>query len=150
MSHEVSPTTADWLSALGVITFFEDCWIWGRAVQSRNYGMVNGTGAHVIAYTLAHGPVPEGKQVNHLCKRKRCINPDHLNALTPRENWEYSRPEYVAAMAIRRAMFEASPVCRNGHSKAEWGTTSTQGFVCRKCRNEAADRHRAKRALLST
>lgn len=38
--------------------------------------------AHVLAYTLAKGPVPKGLELDHLCRVRHCINPDHLEAVT--------------------------------------------------------------------
>jgi hypothetical protein len=44
------------------------------------------TGAHRIAYVRAKGPIPPGQHIDHLCRVTNCINPDHLEAVTPGEN----------------------------------------------------------------
>lgn len=42
--------------------------------------------AHRIAYEYAKGAIPEGLQIDHLCRNTRCVNPEHLEAVTPRTN----------------------------------------------------------------
>lgn len=58
--------------------------------NNRDYSVLtfNGrlTTAHRIAYELWFGPIPKGLTIDHLCRVKRCINPDHLEAVTGTEN----------------------------------------------------------------
>lgn len=67
------------------------CHNW-TATTVRGYGKLWDPGAgqnrltHRIAYELAHGKIPEGFHVDHLCKNTRCCNPAHLEAVTPAEN----------------------------------------------------------------
>lgn len=69
-----------------------DCWIWTGARNSKGYGsMSDGQGnrsvlAHRKAYTLAHGRIPPGLQIDHLCETPPCVNPAHLEAVTGAEN----------------------------------------------------------------
>ena len=42
--------------------------------------------AHRVAYELTYGRIPEGKEVDHLCRNKACVNPSHLEAVSHREN----------------------------------------------------------------
>ena len=52
---------------------------YGRIGKSRKRGT---RGAHIVAYELAKGPVPEGLQLDHKCRVRCCINPDHLEPVT--------------------------------------------------------------------
>lgn len=65
------------------------CWLW-TATLVRGYGQF-GIGsrrqyAHRVAYELLVGPVPEGLQLDHLCRTPACVNPAHLDPVTCREN----------------------------------------------------------------
>lgn len=67
----------------------EECWPWLAARRGR-YGFFNvpptTIGAHRYAYQAAHGPVPEGLVVDHMCRNSICVNPNHLQAVTVSEN----------------------------------------------------------------
>lgn len=67
------------------------CLIWMGATRHRTgYGIIHRDGreyqAHRVAYELAKGPIPKGLVIDHKCRVRSCINPDHLRAVTPRVN----------------------------------------------------------------
>lgn len=68
----------------------DSCWIWKGAITSHGYGILEINGrrfsAHRISFLLAGKVIPEGKQIDHLCRVRRCVNPDHMEAVTSREN----------------------------------------------------------------
>jgi hypothetical protein len=74
----------------------ETCWLWtgaavrGRPERKERYGQFWNGGkierAHRYSYRLANGSIPEGLVIDHLCKETLCVNPDHLRAVTNREN----------------------------------------------------------------
>jgi hypothetical protein len=66
------------------------CWLWRKGCGTRGYGRLRIGGkprqAHVIYYERAHGPVPRGLQLDHLCRQHGRVNPDHLEPVTNAEN----------------------------------------------------------------
>lgn len=72
------------------ITVTGFCWLWGGTVSDSGYGYsaLNRKSriAHRHVYELLVGPIPEGLHLDHLCRVRHCVNPDHLEPVTPKEN----------------------------------------------------------------
>ncbi|MFB7219369.1 HNH endonuclease signature motif containing protein [Streptomyces sp. NPDC056227] len=115
----------------------EPCWLWTAAVSSTGYGMTwNGhtvVGAHVFAYQQIVGPIPAGLHLDHLCRVPLCVNPQHLEPVTPGEN--VRRGNSPGAVAVRTGM------CQRGHALAGTNVThlSNGHRRCKAC-------HRARQA----
>ena len=62
------------------------CWLWIKTIYSCGYGKAHYDGkpiyAHIYYYKKKNGPVPTGLELDHLCRTRRCVNPDHLEAVT--------------------------------------------------------------------
>lgn len=65
------------------------CWIWTGATAS-GYGVIRQNRklvlAHRAIYELIVGKIPKGLQIDHLCQNTICVNPKHLEPVTPKEN----------------------------------------------------------------
>ena len=66
------------------------CWLWTGAIESNGYGWFRKGDtvirAHRYAYEVCVGPIPEGLEIDHLCRIHPCVNPAHLEAVTMQEN----------------------------------------------------------------
>lgn len=117
------------------------CWEWGGTLTDEGYGVFMEAKrqykAHRRAYELLVSPIPNGLHLDHLCRNRGCVNPDHLEPVTPKVN--YLRGFSPMAIAARRKH------CVNGH---EYTPENTR--VCpdggRDCRTCDRDRKRKERA----
>ena len=73
----------------------ETCWLWTGAKVQSGYGTINLGGrelgnayAHRLAYEMLVGPIPDGKFLDHKCRNRLCVNPDHLQPATVKANAE--------------------------------------------------------------
>ena len=121
---------------LSTTTFYNGsaCWEWQGSRHQTGYGSFNiVTGihqpAHRFIYQMFVGVVPPGLQCDHLCRVKHCVNPAHLEAVTPHIN-------------VIRGSGRVKTHCKNGHAFAEnnliWLTNTRSGYpqrICRRCRN---------------
>src|SRR5690349_14827083 len=69
------------------------CWLWVGAVNDRGYGQISNEApsrkkiyAHRFSYELHKGPIQSGLDLDHLCRVRCCVNPDHLEPVTRLEN----------------------------------------------------------------
>jgi hypothetical protein len=115
---------------------FSGCWIWTGAIfPMTGYGemRVNGKnqGAHRAVYEHFVGKVPQGMWLDHLCRVRCCVNPKHLEPVTPRENT-------MRGDTPARKNFEKIH-CKNGHlfSNENVYVRPSGHRTCRICRTES-------------
>ena len=111
------------------------CWLWTGSKNRNGYGKFwyhgrTGT-AFRFAYKFWHGPLPPGHEPDHLCENKICVNPDHLEGVTRREN--LIRGNSPVGLNARKLH------CIRGHTFTTTTTYSWRGQrYCRICNNNRA------------
>lgn len=129
-------------------TIGDDCWLWTGTIDDGGYGMIAGEGgrnylrAHRVMYEILVGPIPKGMQLDHLCRVRNCVNPAHLEPVTPRENTLRSP---VALAAINAAKTR----CPRGHLfDVTYPITNTSRLRrgCLRCNAALARRQRQRKA----
>lgn len=115
------------------------CWILSGA-QRNGYAVIRYGGrvvqAHRLAYEVYVGPIPEGLQLDHLCRQRACANPAHLEPVTPRENT--LRGESISAGYAKRTH------CKHGHeltSENVYTYPTGNARACRTCHREYQRRY---------
>lgn len=128
----------------------ETCWLWtgrknrwgyGDFVITRDRKEINRRASR-YAFELLRRPIPEGLELDHLCKNTSCVNPDHLEPVTHREN--VMRSDNFTAINARKTH------CPRGHPYDEANTYITKSGTraCRICyRGHQAAYQRRKRGL---
>lgn len=119
------------------------CWLWTAYTDHKGYGRFKLDGkaerAHRVSYEALVGPIPEGLQLDHLCRVRSCVNPDHMEAVTNRENCMRG-DTLPAANAIKTH-------CPRGHEYSVENTyVHLGGRTCRECmRRWERERHRTRK-----
>lgn len=133
------------------VTKQEDgCWISGYSVASHGYAQIgwqNGGERHAVlahraAWVHVHGQVPLGMTIDHLCKMRRCVNPEHLRLLP---NYENARRTNGADWPIGQ--------CKNGHPPTDLvyvtrsGNSSGKALICGVCIKASQRRYYIKNSI---
>lgn len=107
----------------------DGCWLWTGQTNNRGYGITSWDGrktcAHRVVYRLLVGPIPDGLELDHLCRARLCLNPAHLEPVTHRVN-------------VRRGGNTVKTTCLRGHPFTAENTYRWRGArYCRTCRYHA-------------
>lgn len=97
------------------------CWLFAGSVNNRGYGTIRGRAAHRWFYEHFIAPIPVGLQIDHLCRVRLCVNPGHLEPVTPSQN--------VTRSVLARLDTSA---CKNGHARTpqNWNDETHRCRVC--------------------
>ena len=116
------------------------CWNWTGCKDAGGYGRISvdnaGVVAHRVSYELHVGPIPDGLELDHLCRNRGCVNPEHLEPVTAQENMKRAKALIVE--------------CPHGHPYDERNTLierrrNSVARVCRTCKRERARQYEQKR-----
>jgi hypothetical protein len=107
------------------------CWEWTGAPNPNGYGYATAGSkrplAHRLVYELLVGPIPDGLQLDHLCRNRLCVNPDHLEPVTAHVNLHrgYGRTRFRSEQTV----------CVRGHDFTPENTyiNSRGNRTCRTC-----------------
>lgn len=108
------------------------CWLWNAAISTTGYGKFGvwpkTVSAHRFAYEAFVGPIPTGLHIDHLCRNRQCVNPQHLEAVPQRVNTLRG----IAPPAINATKTE----CLRGHRFTDENTYVDKygGRSCLTCR----------------
>lgn len=117
-----------------------DCWIWTGWKNDKGYGNIVIDGrrrrTHIVSYELHVGDVPTGLELDHLCRNRACVKPEHLEAVTHQVN-------IARGMILKRLDY-----CQRGHKLDDansyyWVNKNTGNHErqCRICKSVANRAH---------
>lgn len=125
----------------------DGCWLWQGGMYSNGYGQfaLGGTPrrtalAHRMAYEQCVGPIPQGKDLDHLCRVRHCVNPEHLEPVTRSEN--------LLRSPIMGQGNRLETHCKQGHERSTENVYIVKGTrQCRVCRRATKQALRANPAF---
>ena len=115
------------------------CWVWTASKNEHGYGKISYNGnpvrAHILSYQHWNGDIPKGLELDHKCRNRSCVNPDHLEPVTHKENMN-------RGIVGKNNQYVNATHCKNNHEFTIDNTyhRPTGGRACKICRNDAVKR----------
>lgn len=124
------------------------CWIWTAGLSVGGYAKFSQGQRTVLGHRYAYehtiGPIPEGLVIDHLCRNRSCVNPAHMEPVTPGEN--VRRGDLPAQVAARNRLARDAGACVRGHAFDESNTYWHNGKrQCKTCKADRCRRYRLTR-----
>lgn len=121
------------------------CWIWQGYLIPNGYARISVGGlrmyAHRASYEAFVGPIPNGLEIDHLCRVRHCANPEHLEPVTREMNVRRG-----ISAEVNRQRHAARTHCKRGHPFDEDNTKrKPRGRSCRACSRDWMRAARARR-----
>ena len=116
----------------------DGCWDWTAYRNRDGYGQFAGEGnslAHRVSYAGLVAPIPNGLQIDHLCRNRSCVNPSHLEVVTLQENTRRGLKEELKTHCPQGHPYEGDNLYL--HSKTGWRQ-------CHTCRREVKAKRLAR------
>jgi hypothetical protein len=137
------PEDRGWLTPCHIWQHHKTKGGYGRATDPKQPGRQEY--AHRLAWEAANGQIPEGLEIDHLCRQRDCVNPAHLEPVTSRVNG-LRGDAGLASGAQQRAKTH----CPKGHpySGENLYVDATGRRHCKTCRREQLRKSRARRAAV--
>lgn len=99
--------------------YLSACWAWQGSRDADGYGLTSANGqrarAHRLYYIERCGDIPDGLELDHLCRQPDCVNPDHLEAVTHAENMRRGKNTKLTADDVR--FIRSLPELQRGQRK---------------------------------
>ena len=119
------------------------CWLWTAALTTAGYGMIGTQSddgeqieeyAHRVSYRRFKGPIPDGLAIDHKCRVRCCVNPDHLEVVTIGEN---------VRRGLTGVLWVKPTHCKRGHeyNESNSGLYLHRGRIERICRACAREKY---------